>query len=181
MEMQSPYLYLDPYLIWSYRLTARAEMNFLLGTFVVAVFALLIGECTSWLASLAVRRRLAEVSEEAKKYQDLSLEALKSGDRPAYEAANRVANDAFSKSFFMQMALSATFFWPVFLALGWMQSRFLEVELPLPWLGFSLGYAAVFIILYAVSYFLFKKVKKKLAARRGDALPAAADPPRGGE
>jgi hypothetical protein len=181
MEMHPLYLYLDPYLIWSYRLTAQAEVNFLLGTLVVAVLALLAGEFTSWLASLAVRRRLAEVSGEAKKYHELSLEALKAGDRPAYEAANRVANDAFSKSFFMQMALGATFFWPIFLALGWMQSRFLEVEFPLPGVGVSLGYAAVFIILYAASYFLYKKIKKKLAAWRGVGLPAAASPARTGE
>ena len=67
------------------------------------------------------------------------MEALKAGDRPAYEAANKLANEAFSKSFFMQLTLSATFFWPVFFALGWMQYRFLEIEFPIPGTGLVPG------------------------------------------
>jgi uncharacterized membrane protein (DUF106 family) len=171
MEMH-PYLFLDPYLIWFYRLTGQAEVNFFLGTLVVAILALLVGEFTSFLASFLVRRHFDEVAGEAKKYQDLSMEALKAGDRPAYEAANKVANEAFGKSFFMQLALSATFFWPIFFVLGWMQYRFLEVEFPLPFVGFSLGYIGVFIILYVAAYFLVKRVKNRLPYfRRMKAIP----------
>ena len=162
MEMPPFFQWLDPYLIWCYRITGHALADFLLGTLAAAVLALLVGEFTSCLASFLVRRRYQEVAGEAKKYQDLSMEALKAGDRPAYEAANQVANEAFNKSFFMQIALSATFFWPVFLILGWMQYRFLEVEFPLPFVGFSLGYIGVFILLYIPVYVLFKRVKRKL-------------------
>lgn len=160
--MHPLYLSLDPYLIWFYRLTGRAEVNFFLGTVVLASLALLVGELTSCLASFLVRRRYEPVAREAKKYQELSLEALKAGDRPAYEATNKLANEAFSKSFFMQLALSATFFWPIFFILGWMQYRFLEVEFPLPFVGFSLGYIGVFILLYIPVYLLFKKIKRRL-------------------
>ena len=90
------------------------------------------------------------------------MEALKSGDRPAYEAANTVANEAFGKSFFMQVALSATFFWPIFFTLGWMQYRFLEIAFPLPFIGFSLGYTGVFVILYIAAYVIFKAVKRRM-------------------
>ena len=90
------------------------------------------------------------------------MEALKSGDRPAYEAANTVANEAFGKSFFMQVALSATFFWPIFFALGWMQYRFLEITFPLPFVGFSLGYTGVYVILYIAAYFMFKPLKRRM-------------------
>jgi hypothetical protein len=166
MEMHPLYLFLDPYLIWFYRLTGSAAANFLLGTFVVAVLSLLVGEVTSFLASLVVRRHFEEVAGEAKKYQDLSMEALKAGDRPAYEAANQLANDAFSKSFFMQVALSATFFWPIFFVLGWMQYRFLEVQFPIPFTGWSLGYIGAFIIIYVVAYFSFKRVKRLCFAFR---------------
>ena len=162
MEMHPLYLFLDPYLIWFYRLTGQAAVNFLLGTLAVAVLALLVGEFTSFLASFVVRRHFEQVAGEAKRYQNLSMEALKSGDRPAYEAANELANDAFSKSFFMQMALSATFFWPIFFALGWMQYRFFELEFPIPFTGYSLGYIGVFILLYIPVYILFKKIKRKL-------------------
>jgi hypothetical protein len=162
MEMHPLYLFLDPYLIWFYRLTGQAEVNFFLGTVVVAFLALLVGEFSSFLASFLVRRRFEQVAGEAKKYQNLSMEALEAGDRPAYEAANKLANEAFSKSFFMQLALSATFFWPIFFAWGWMQYRFLEVEFPLPFVGVSLGYIGVFILLYIPVYLLFRQVKKRL-------------------
>ncbi len=167
MEMHPLYLYLDPYLIWFYRLSGSAAVNFLLGTLALTVLSLLVGEFTSYLASLMVRRHFEEVSGEAKRYQDLSMEALKAGNRPAYEAANKVANEAFGKSFFMQLALSATFFWPIFFALGWMQYRFLEMAFPLPFIGFSLGYIGVFILLYIPVYVLFKRVKHKLPYFRG--------------
>jgi hypothetical protein len=114
------------------------------------------------LASRAVRRRFEQVAGEAQKYQDLSMEALKAGDRPAYEAANTMANEAFGKSFFMQVTLSATFVWPIFFALGWMQYRFLDMTFPLPFIGFSLGYIGVFLILYIIAYFGFKPVKRRM-------------------
>jgi hypothetical protein len=162
MEMHPLYLWLDACLIWFYRLSGSAEVNFLLGTLVLAVLSLLVGEFTSFLASFVVRRHFEQVAGEAKRYQDVSMEALKSGDRPAYEAANQVANDAFSKSFFMQVALSATFFWPIFLALGWMQYRFFELKFPIPFTGYSLGYIGVFILLYIVVFLLYKKTKRRL-------------------
>jgi hypothetical protein len=95
------------------------------------------------------------------------MEALEAGARSAYEAANKVANEAFSKSFFMQLTLSATFFWPVFFLFGWMQYRFLELEFPIPFTGLSLGYIGVFILLYIPVYILFKKIKHKLSSCRG--------------
>ena len=177
MEMPPFFQWVDPYLIWCYRITGHALADFLLGTLAAALLALLVGELTSCLASFVVRQRYREVAGEARKYQSLSMEALKSGDRPAYEAANQVANEAFNKSFFMQVALSATFFWPVFFILGWMQYRFLEVEFPLPFLGFSLGYIGVFILLYIPVYILYKQTKRRLPqARRTQDLAASPAP-----
>lgn len=175
MEMHPLYLFLDPYLIWFYRLTGSASANFLLGTFVVAVLTLLVGEFTSYLAWLAVRRHIEPITNEARKYQELSMEALKGGDRPAYEAANKLANEAFGKSFFMQLALSATFFWPIFFVLGWMQARFAEVELPLPFLGWSPGYLGVFLILYIPVYFGWKRLQRKILPLRHLRVRSTAD------
>ena len=162
MEMHPIYLWLDPYLIWFYRLSGSAAVNFLLGTLALVVLSLLVGEFTSFLASCIVRRHFEQLTGEAKKYQDLSIEALKAGDRPAYEGANKLANEAFGKSFYSQVALSATFLWPIFSALGWMQHRFLDVTFPLPFIGFSLGYIGVFLILYIAAYFVFKPVKRRM-------------------
>jgi len=165
--MHPVYLFLDPYLIWFYRLTGQVALDFLLGTFVLALLAVLVGEGTSSLAAFLVNRQVGRLTDKAKRYQDLSMEALKAGDRPAYEAANKLANEAFGKSFFVQLALSATFFWPAFFALGWMQARFWEVEFPLPLVGFRLSYVGAFIPLYAAAYFLFKTVKKRVLRAGG--------------
>jgi len=166
MEMHPAYLYLDSYLIWFYRLSGSAEVNFLLGTLALAVLSLLVGELTSFLASFLVRRRYQEVADEAKKYQNLSMEALQAGDRPAYEGANKLANEAFGKSFYSQVALSATFVWPIFFALGWMQHRFFELEFAIPFTGLSLGFIGIFILLYIPVYVIFKKTKGKLPSIR---------------
>ena len=49
-----------------------------------------------------------------------------------------------------------------------MQYRFLEVEFPLPFIGFSLGYIGIFILLYIPVYILFKQTKHKLPYFRRD-------------
>lgn len=162
MEMPDFFLAIDPYLIWFYRLTGDAYLNFYLGTFALAFIALFLGEVTSSLAFLAIRQHIDRVTAEAENHQNLSMEALKAGDKEAYQAANKLANDAFGKAFFMQLALAATRLWPVPLALAWMQYRFFGIEIPLPFLPFSLGFVGIFIILYIAAYFLFKRVKYKL-------------------
>jgi len=162
MEMPSFYLFLDPYLIWFYRITGSALTDFFIGTFVLALIVIIIGEFTISLTFLAVKRRIDQTTDEVIKFQNLSVDALAAGDKQVYSAANKLANDAFGKSFFMQIALSAAFLWPICFALAWMQYRFLEVEFPLPVIGYSLNYIGVFIIIYAATYLLFKRVKYKL-------------------
>ncbi len=175
MEMHTFYLALDPYLIWSYRITNDSGVGFVIGTFVLACICLLIGEITVTLAVLFARKRLVEKTAEAEKYNDLSIEALQAGDKEAYQAANKLAKDAFGHTFFQQMALSSAFLWPVFFALAWMQYRFLDVEVPLPLIPWSLGYIGVFILLYVLAYFLLKLVRSRLLAcfRTGGVLEEA--------
>lgn len=153
---------LDPYLIWFYRLTGSAWVDFFLGTLVLAFIALIIGEFSIGAIFLATRKHIDRSAEEAIKYQNMSVDALAHGNKPAYTAANKLANDAFGKSFFQQIALSAAFLWPIPFALAWMQYRFLEVDFPVPGTGFSVNYIAVFLLLYVVAYFLFKRVKYRL-------------------
>ncbi len=162
MGMHPLYLALDSYLIWFYRVSGYAWLDFFFGTFILAFHALLIGEYTIFLAFLPIRKKIDTVNEEAVRYQNLTMEALKAGDKESYEAANKMANDAFGKAFFLQIALSAARLWPVPFALAWMQHRFLEVEVPLPFLPYSLGYIGVFILLYVAAYFLFKPIKWRL-------------------
>jgi hypothetical protein len=162
MEMHPLWMLVDPYIIWFYRLTGYAFADFLLGTFVLAWIALLVGEFTISAVFLAAKQRIDASTDESRRYQDLSAEALSAGNKEAYSAANKLANDAFGRSFFMQIALSAAFLWPVFVALAWMNLRFAELEFPLLFTDYALGCIGVFIVLYAAAYFIFKKIKYKL-------------------
>ena len=87
---------------------------------------------------------------------------MTAGDKGAYRAANRLANDAFGHSFFMQIALSAAFLWPAGFVLAWMSQRFWDLEFPLPFIPYSLGYIGVFLILFIAAYFVFKPVKYRI-------------------
>jgi hypothetical protein len=162
MEMPKFLMVLDPYLIWCYRITGQAWIDFFIGTFILALLAVIIGEFTISLAYLAARKRIDKVTDETIRYQNLSIDALTSGDKEAYRAANRLANDAFGHSFFMQIALSAAFLWPICFALAWMSYRFSELEFPVPYLHFSFGYIAVFLFLFVTAYFVFKPVKYRI-------------------
>jgi len=178
MEMHQFYQVVDPYLIWFYRLTGQAAVDFVIGTLVLAGICLVIGEVTVSLTFRVMRRCLTDRAEEAAKYQELSMEALKAGNKEAYHAANKLANEAFGHSFFQQAALSAAFLWPVFFALAWMQYRFLDLEFPLPFLGWSLGYIGIFILLYVPALLLFKRVKRNLPYfRRRQCLDAVPRQP----
>jgi hypothetical protein len=162
MIMHPVFRFFDPIFIWCYRITGYAPADFVIGTFVLALLAVALGELTVSLVFRVARRPITQAAAEARKYQDLSMDALAAGDRPSYEAANQLANDAFSKSFFTQIGLSGAFLWPVFVALAWMSYRFGELAFPLPLIHLSLGYIGVFILLYIPAYFLFKRVKRRL-------------------
>lgn len=155
-------MFIDPYLIPFFRMTGYSLVDFLVGTFAVASIALLIGETTVSLMFLAVRKRIDAVNQKMTHYQTMSMEALKAGDKETYTASNKLANDAFGRSFFIQLTLSAAFLWPIFFALDWMRMRFSEVEFELLFLNQTVGPVCVFIAVYAAAYLLFKRIKYKL-------------------
>ena len=162
MQMHPLYTVIDPYLIFFYRITGYGFLDFLIGTFVLAFIALILGELTISGAFLLSRKYIDNITCEVTRYQNLSQEALVAGDKKAYKASNKLANDAFGRTFFMQIALSASFLWPIFFALDWMGHRFSEVEFKILFTGYSVGYICVFIALYAAAYMLFKRIKYKL-------------------
>jgi len=162
MEMQPLWMSVDPFIIWFYRLTGYAFVDFLLGTFVLAWIVLLIGELTISVVFLISRQRIDASTQQALHYQHLSERALSAGDKDAYRAANKLANDAFGKSFFMQIALSAARLWPVFLALAWMSQRFAEIEFQLLFSDCVIGFAGVFLVCFATAHLIFRKIKHKL-------------------
>lgn len=156
------FLLIDPFLIWFYRLTGHSFIDFLIGTFVLAWITLLIGELCISVVFLISRKRIADVSDEVLRYQNLSVDAAAVGDKQAYHAANKLANDAFGRTFFMQIAFSAAFLWPIFFALTWMGYRFADVEFRLIFTDYTVGYTYVFIPLFIAAYLIFRRLKDKL-------------------
>jgi len=163
MNMPPLFLWLDPYLIWFFRLTDLTVLNFFIGTAVMAMLALSLGKIGSAAVLAAGLRYSTRLADDAKKYQDLSHQALKIGDRSTYEAANKLANEAFNKSFFLGVAQSAAYFWPVGLILAWMQYRFLDIELiSIPGTGISIGFVGIFILMYIMIILIIKHIKGRI-------------------
>lgn len=156
------YAYVDPFIIWSYRITGHPFIDFLIGTFLVGLCAVAIGEFTISLAFLANRKTIDKNSDEVVRYQNLSVDALEAQNKSAYTAANKLGNDAFGKSFFLQIALSTAFLWPAPFALGWMQYRFSEVEFRVIFTDHMVGYPFVFFPLYVAAYLVFKRFKYRI-------------------
>ena len=76
MEMPAFFRVLEPYLIWFYWITGYAWVDFSLGTFMLALIAVTLGEFTISLAFLAVRQHIDQSTGDAVRYQNLSVDAL---------------------------------------------------------------------------------------------------------
>lgn len=164
--MNNALVSLDSYLILLYSLSGDALMAFFLGTFVLALLCTAIGEVSIAVVFRINRDHINGLNNQLTERHNLSLEAARRGDNRVYMAANSLANDSFGKVFFNMITLSAALLWPVFFALAWMQSRFIDLEFPLPFrvplLGNSVGYVFIFLLMYTVSRILFRYFKINL-------------------
>jgi len=158
---------LDSVLVSFYRLTGFPLLDYYLGTFSLALLTVLVGELTISIVFKVNRRHLEKLNKEVEKMQQLSSEALERGDEESYRACNKVGNDAFGHLFFNKFGLSAASLWPIFLALGWMQERFMGIGLPLPLIGWEINYVLFFILCYIPARILFGRLKPRLPYFRG--------------
>ena len=169
---QHIYLHADAGIIFFYRLTGIPIVNFLIGTFCLAFLCVLVGEIFVSVALKFNRRYIDQMSDEILEKERLSIAAYESGDQKGYKALNQQATDAWGKSFFTMVAHSAGILCPLPFALGWMSTRFSDVEFliapPLSLLfGKTVGYAFAFIPLYILSRILFKTMRPHLPYFKG--------------
>jgi hypothetical protein len=154
---------LDGFLISFYRLSDVPILGYYLGTAVLCLICVLVGQMTYCWAYRRNHRFFSRDNQDMVRMHNLSIKALGAKNKQAYKSCNKQANDAFGKYFIAQVAIGIASLWPVPFALGWMQTRFAEVDFALPFnlygLGSSVGYLFTFFPLYILMAILFGKVK----------------------
>ena len=153
------YTLIDGILMFFFRLPQHPLAGYWLGTSVLALAGWIIGE---YSIALAFRLNKAMIKEETRKmdhFQELSFAALRAGDKSAFKACNGIANEAYGKSFFTQITLSAASLWPLFIALGWMQHRFSDIEFAVPLTEWTAGYFSTFLLCYIAVRLLSGKIR----------------------
>jgi len=158
---------IDSILICLYRITGNPVHDYYLGTFLLALLTVLIGEFTISLVFRANRRHLEKLDSRYEDLNRLSAEALKRGDKEGYKAINKEGNEAFGQLFFNKFGLSAASLWPCFFALAWMQERFSDIGLPLPLIGLEINYFFFFVLCYIAARIFFGRIKPKLPYFKG--------------
>ena len=153
--------FIDPFLIAPYRWTCTPFWGWWIGTFILSCWAAILGELTLAVAYRVNRTEVKERLGETSLYQQRSLNALKSGDKKAYKSINRLANEAYGKSFFLMTAMGMSSLWPAFFAAAWLQKRFGDLRFPFPAMDEGINFVPYFIICYVLARITvgyFKKV-----------------------
>ena len=159
--------YCDPYLLALFGLTGTESVDLLIGTFLLAMLVVVVGEFTISIVFRINRKHLDRLNDNLKKYSELSQEALRMGDEASYKALNKQANDAYGHVFFNKFGLSAAALWPAFFALDWMQPHFAETGIAVPGFSSGVNYVAAFLVCYVLARIVFGRLKRHLPYFRG--------------
>lgn len=156
--------WLDALLIAPFRWPASALIGIWVGSAFLAAYAILIGELSSAALYRLHARYYNSMQDSMMRYHNISVEALHSGNKDVYLAANKLAQDDFGKSFFAQATIGFASLWPVPFALGWLALRFENITLyEVPYTDVRLGYVFVFLILYiAMRIFFSLRLKRHI-------------------
>ncbi len=138
---------LDPCFLPFYRLTGLPGLDGIIGTFLLALAVVVVGEFTISLVFLANRRHLDNLNRRLQKYKQ--------------------ANDAYGHVFFNKFGLSAAALWPAFFALDWMQPHFAETGVPIPGYSSGVNYVVAFLVCYILARIVFGRLKRHLPYFRG--------------
>jgi hypothetical protein len=180
------YAVIDGWLIVFYRLSGIAMLDYLIGTFVLAMITVILGELAVSLAMKFNQGHVARLTAETDRMEAMSLAAYSEGKMEQYKALNQAATDSWARQFFSMMGYSMGIFWPLPFALGWMQTRFQDVAFPIVFplsLVFrdGVGYIFTFIPLYIAARIIFKYMRPWLPYFKGvqkmlDETPAPKKP-----
>lgn len=167
--------FLDPALIWAFRLVRNPQAGFFLGCAYVALCAVVVGDVAMSLAYRINRKAHLAHQREMLRHNDMSFQALACKDKEAFKACNTLANDAFGRNFFLGATLFCASIWPAALALGWLDLRFGRVDdLVAPLIG-QVRPEFWFIPIYIAVRLAFSKIKHALPLYRRIHSTALAD------
>jgi len=158
MTGQMIYEFLDPWMIWAFRLSGNAYVGFALGLFWVCLAATVIGELCMAGVYFMNKKHFSTINRDMVDHHNLSVRALGVKDKTAWKACNSIANDAFGKNFFARIALFASSLWVVPFAIGWLYYRFGGVDFSVPLIG-AVGPAFIFIPAYILIRLGFSQAK----------------------
>lgn len=168
MDILTPILrYVDPVLIFPYRFFENPMSGWWAGTFCLSAWAVCLGEITMAVAGRINHKPISDNLDKTLYYHEQSMKAKAAGDETAYKGINKLANEAYGKSFFLMMAMGMATLWPAFFAAAWLELRFSDVLFSLPsWaLGLDLSFIAPFILIYIFQRMTLGKIKKKYFQR----------------
>ncbi|VAX18733.1 Glutamate synthase [NADPH] large chain [hydrothermal vent metagenome] len=156
----------DRYIIALYKLTGIPLLDYFLGSFLLCALAVVVGEIMIKTVFVFNSEHIHKSNKELVDMKNLSMQAAEAGEREAYKACNKLANDAFGKVFFQSIALSSAKLCPAFFALSWTQYRFFDIKFPIsiadPLFQTSIGYAPVFIMFYILARIAIGNAKHQL-------------------
>lgn len=159
-------LALDPYIIWTFRLTNQPWIGFFLGCMALNGACILLGDLTSILAKRLNRKFYGAYHEDMAHHHNLSIQALRNADKPSFKAVNKQANDAFGKYFFSQAGAFTLSIWPLPFALAWMDMRFGGLPLALPFavpgVGENVFYPFFFLPIYIALRILYGRGMRRI-------------------
>lgn len=155
--------WLDAFLIAPFRLFGGNHVGMWLGSAILSLYCTIIGEYFSAGLYCLHNRYFDGMKDNMVRYHNLSVDALRAGNKEAYLAANKLAQEDFGKSFFAQATIGFSSLWPVPFALAWMSPRFEGIQLySIPGANINVGYVFVLLTLYIVIRILFSRYAKRV-------------------
>jgi hypothetical protein len=153
----------DRILCAPYLLPLPPLLAWLTGTFCLALIASLFGEITLAILYWVNRHHIKKLATDMTRRHNQSVNALISKDKGAFKAINRLANDAFGKVFFVQIAMGMASLWPAFFAAAWLKMHFADVAIfNLHFIDWDVYYLPPFVPLYIVARILFTHIKHRI-------------------
>ncbi len=168
MNSLSPFfLVLDPWLIAPFRWLPSATAGYLLGVVVLALYCIIVGDLSATLVTYFNTKYIKKIQAKMDHHHHLSEQALMQGDKESYKAVNSQALDAFGHSFSLGAAIFCVSIWPMPFALAWLNIRFADapLELPfnLPFLGNTIEYFPSFLLLYIATRMTYSWIVRKMS------------------